>query len=114
MMKVVHVTLFPSLFDTYHTLTIHYSPTVTVALIELPEGLPEGLLDGMPEGLLEGFVDGLLDGFLDGLTDGRLDTVVGGDVGFPVKLSRGADVGLSVNLSLARVVRKSITSLLLA
>ena len=79
----------------------------------------------MPEGLLEGFVDGLLDGFLDGLTDGRrvvrLDTVVGGDVGFPVKLSRGlldstvgVDVGLSVNLSLARVVRKSITSLLLA
>jgi len=26
MMKVAHVPLYPCLFDTYNTLTIHYSP----------------------------------------------------------------------------------------
>ena len=69
-------------------------------------------------GLLDGFVDGLFDGFLNGFSVVSLGLL---DVGLSVNLSLGlldavvgVDVGLSVNLSLARVVRKSITSLLLA
>ncbi len=68
-------------------------------------------------GLLDGFVDGLVVGLLDGLLDGFSVVSDVGDVlglldGFDAVV--GVDVGLSVNLSLARVVRKSIASLLLA